>query len=79
MDINDKLKLAYRIKEINKVELHKSIFKLLLMNSMNYTQNNNGIYFNISKLNDVTLYEIDSIVKEYEITIEEEQYNKLVK
>ena len=41
-------------------------YDVLFKNNKAYTQNENGIFFNLKKLDDNTLIDIDNIIKEYE-------------
>ena len=78
MDIKYKKELVERIKNIKNYELSKKIFVIVLKNGYKYNENANGVFFNIFKMSDTILYDIDSIVKEFEILTEDVAYNKLV-
>ena len=66
MNNNYKLHLMQRINIIKNKAVCKSIFIIILKNNKAYTQNENGIFFNLKKLDDNTLIDIDNIIKEYE-------------
>jgi len=60
MQINKKL-LCEKIGFLSPTE-HEEIFKILSSKSVDYTQNRNGLFFDISKLDTVIVTEIDKFV-----------------
>tara|TARA_Y100000992_G_scaffold293349_1_gene251857 strand:- start:640 stop:843 length:204 start_codon:yes stop_codon:yes gene_type:complete len=62
LDYNDKKILVNNIKNLNKKDLYKQIFILLLENNIKYTNNKNGIFFNINNLNDSLIKKINEII-----------------
>ena len=55
--IKEKKQLVCNINKLNKIE-HVEIFKIFKKDNIKYTENNNGIFININKVPDVTLYKI---------------------
>jgi len=64
-DIDKKL-LAKKIGDIKNKKCYVKIFKLIHTDKLSYTQNDNGIFFNLSVLSDKLLNEIDNIVLYYQ-------------
>lgn len=62
LDYNDKKILVNNIKNLNKKDLYKQIFILLLENNIKYTNNKNGVFFNINNLNDSLIRKINEII-----------------
>ena len=62
LDYNDKKILVNNIKNLNKKDLYKQIFILLLENNIKYTNNKNGIFFNINNFNDSLIKKINEII-----------------
>jgi hypothetical protein len=70
MDYHSKVKLNDKINKIKDKNILLEIFKIskndLIKDGKNkYSQNENGIYFNLLLLSDETLYKIDKILSEY--------------
>jgi hypothetical protein len=65
-DYNKKKKIVYRIKNLKKKKLYIKLFKLILNENINYSSNNNGIFVNISKINEDSLIKIDEFLNEIE-------------
>ena len=65
-DYNKKKKIVYRIKNLKKKKLYIKLFKLILNENINYSSNNNGIFINISKINEDSLIKIDEFLNEIE-------------
>ena len=63
---NDKKDLLRRITNIKYKVCYKQIFKLLIKYNINYTRNNNGIFFNLASLEDDTLNKINDILVYHE-------------
>ena len=57
---NDKKKLVYRIQNLKNKKLYIKLFKLILYENIEYTKNNNGIFFNINKLSIESLCKLDN-------------------
>ena len=55
-----------RMKQIKRKAFHIDIFLLVLKYKIKYTQNNNGIFFNITPLHEQIIYAIDSVIRHYE-------------
>ena len=63
MNTKEKKQLKERIKNINDKEMYLKIY-YILKNDINFkaTQNNNGLYFNLNLLDDITLIKIDELL-----------------
>jgi len=62
--INDKKTLIEDISKLNNVE-YIEIYKIFTEDGIKYTENANGIFINISKTPDKTLYKIKSFIDFY--------------
>ena len=58
-DYNDKKKIVYKIQKIKNKKDYFKLYKLVNNNNIQFTKNNNGIFFNINKLSNQTLQEIE--------------------
>ena len=63
-DINEKKQLIKDITQLKKVE-HIEIFKIFKKDNIKYTENNNGIFINISKIPDITLHKVKKFLSFY--------------
>ena len=54
--------LNNKIKNVKNKKVYKRIFKLILDDDIKYTKNNNGVFFNLSELNESTLLQIEKIL-----------------
>lgn len=63
---SDKKSLSNRINNIKNKKCYIKIFSLLHNSNINYTKNDNGIFFNISILSNDILSIIDNIISYYE-------------
>ena len=57
----EKIELQNKIKTLKEIE-HFEILKILINNNVKYTENNNGIFFNLRTLNDKIINEIYNFV-----------------
>lgn len=72
---DEKKKLVYRIQNIKSKKQYFKLYQIVNKSSnTNLTKNNNGIFFNINKLNEKTINEIDN----YLIKIEMENEKELI-
>ena len=55
-----------RMNQIKRKDFYIDIFRLVLKYRIRYTQNNNGIFFNITPLHEQIIYAIDSVIRHYE-------------
>ena len=62
----DKRILIRRLQEIKSKTCFKKIFVIVHNASIPYSTNNNGVFFNISDLNDNDITEIEQIISYYE-------------
>jgi len=62
----DKKILVKRIGDIKNKKCYVKIFKLIHGDNLSYTQNDNGIFFNLSILTDQILTQIEQIIIYYE-------------
>ena len=51
IDYNRKKEIVYKIKKLNNKTKYIKLFNILLENNIEYSSNNNGIFFNVNKLN----------------------------
>ena len=58
---NEKIDLQIKIKNLNKLE-HIEILKILINDNIKYTENNNGVFFNLRTLNNIVLNKINFFV-----------------
>jgi hypothetical protein len=61
-DHNKKMELVKKINKIKKKEYLINIFKIILLHSKDYTENNNGVFVFFHNLNDETYDNIESYV-----------------
>lgn len=59
---DQKKKIVYKIEKISKKKDYFKLYKLLSKNNVKFTMNSNGIFFNINKLPDLLLGEIDAFL-----------------
>jgi len=59
---DQKKKIVYKIEKISKKKDYFKLYKLLSKNNVKFTMNSNGIFFNINKLPDLLLGEIDTFL-----------------
>ena len=61
--MNNENKLQYIYNSINKQKINNDIiYKFIIDNNLNYSENNNGFFFNLSKLDSVYIDELFTIV-----------------
>lgn len=63
---NDKKLIVKRISDIKNKKCYIKIFKVINNDNLNYSRNDNGIFFNLTNLKDDTLNKIESILLYYE-------------
>jgi hypothetical protein len=54
-------KIIENIKNLNLFE-HQEIFKIIRKDNIKYSENSNGVFINMNKLSDNTIYEIDRFI-----------------
>ena len=54
-------KIIENIKNLNLFE-HQEIFKIIRKDNIKYSENSNGVFVNMNKLSDNTIYEIDRFI-----------------
>jgi len=62
----DKQKIIDRINTLNNKRCNIKIFKIIYLNKINYSSNDNGVFFNINNLDDTQLLNIHNILSYYE-------------
>lgn len=62
----DKKNLITRLNKIKNKKCYMRIFKLIHQNDTNYSQNENGVFFNITNMSNDLLIKIDNILNYYE-------------
>ena len=65
LTLSFKKDLVRRIGLIKKKKAHLEIFRVIADNKFEHTLNGNGIFFNLSAIDDGIISQIDSIVKKY--------------
>jgi len=73
-DSYDRRFLIKRISDVSDTDCYKELFKLVLNENIDYTKNKNGIFFNITSLNDEMLNKIDHILSFHENKISKNKY-----
>ena len=63
---NEKKLILHRINELNNKKCNMKIFDIIHKNDIKYSQNNNGVFFNLNQLNDECLINIDNLLTIYE-------------
>lgn len=70
---DEKKKLVYRIQNIKSKKQYFKLYQIVNKSSIkNLTRNSNGIFFNINKLNETTINEIDNFLSKIEKENEKE-------
>lgn len=59
---DDKKKIVYKIQQIKNKKYYFELYKLVANNNIQFTKNNNGVFFNINKLSNKALQEIDDFL-----------------
>jgi hypothetical protein len=59
--MRERKSLMDKISKLGETE-HQEIYKILQTNGINYTQNNNGVFFNLTTLSDEVFKEIEKFV-----------------
>ena len=62
--IKERKQLIKNISKLKKIE-HIEIFKIFKKDNIRYTENSNGIFINISKIPDETLYKVKKFLSFY--------------
>ena len=65
LTLSFKKDLIRRIGLIKNKKVYIEIFRVIVDNKIEYTLSGNGIFFNLSAIDDVIISQIDSIVKKY--------------
>ena len=65
LTLSFKKDLVRRIGLIKKKKPHIEIFRVIVDNNIEYTLNGNGIFFNLSAIDDGIISQIDLVVKKY--------------
>ena len=73
-DSYDRRFLIKRISDVSDKECYQELFKLVLNENIEYTKNKNGIFFNITSLNDEMLNKIDHILSCHERKISKNKF-----
>ena len=70
---DEKKKIVYRIQNIKSKKQYFKLYQIVNKSSIkNLTRNSNGIFFNINKLNETTINEIDNFLSKIEKENEKE-------
>jgi hypothetical protein len=74
---NDKKLLLNRISELKNKKCNKKIFALIDKNNIEYTENSNGFFLNLSYLTDEILTKIEHLIDFYENKQKKQSYSKI--
>lgn len=69
---DEKKRLVYRIENIKNKKEYYNLYNIVNKTNIQFTKNSNGFFFNVNKLSNETLYEIDCFLNEIE------ERNKLI-
>ena len=64
--INDKKKIVNRIEKIKNKKIYLKIFKIIHNDNCKYTFNSNGVFLNITNLQNNVLYKIEQLLDKYD-------------
>ena len=65
LTLSFKKDLIRRIGLIKKKKVYIEIFRVIVDNKIEYTLNGNGVFFNLSAIDDGIISQIDIVVKKY--------------
>ena len=65
LTLSFKKDLVRRIGLIKKKKAHLEIFRVIVDNNIGNTLNGNGVFFNLSAIDDCIISQIDIVVKKY--------------
>ncbi len=72
----EKKNIVYKIEQIKNKKYFIEIFKIIKNDNIKYTQNRNGLFIDMNKLSNNTIYKIEQYLKSLELSISESE-NKL--
>jgi hypothetical protein len=72
----EKKNIVRKIEQIKNKKYYIEIFKIIKNNNIKYTQNKNGLFIDMNKLSNETIYKIDDYLKSLELALSESD-NKL--
>lgn len=59
---DEKKKIVYKIQQLNNKKDYFKLYELVNNNNIQFTKNNNGIFFNINKLSNLALQQIEEFL-----------------
>ena len=62
IDYNKKKKLVLKIKSLNNKQSYLKLFHMIIENNIEYSSNNNGVFFNVNLLTDELFFKIHNFV-----------------
>ena len=71
---NEKKNLVYTIEQINDKRIYIKLFKFLLEENILYNKNSNGVFFNISKLDNSKLKKLETFLNNYQLFSDSETF-----
>ena len=77
--IRDKKKLMFNIKKINNKKLYYEIYETIKDESIDFTNNYNGVFFDFNKITNDKLSEIENLIIKYSEIKEEESSIEFIK
>ena len=66
LSIGYKKEVVRRISLVKKKRCYLEIFRFVVDHGIDYTINNNGVFFNLTAVDDATISKIDNIAKKYQ-------------
>lgn len=67
----EKKNIVRKIEQIKNKKYYIEIFKIIKNNNIKYTQNRNGLFIDMNKLSNETIYKIDEYLKTLELNASE--------
>jgi|SaaInlV_135m_DNA_1039713.scaffolds.fasta_scaffold72980_1 hypothetical protein len=71
---NELKKLSEKIKNLNNEECYLEIYKIINDNSINFSKNNNGVFFDISQCNKDIINKIHDVLRDHTAQTETESH-----
>ena len=72
---NEKKNLVYTIEEINDKRIYIKLFKFLLEENILYNKNSNGVFFNLSKIDNSKLKKLETFINNYHLFSDSETFD----
>ena len=69
----EKKNIVHKIEQIKNKKNFIEIFKIIKNDNIKYTQNRNGLFIDMNKLSNSTIYKIDQYLKSLELNLSESE------